>query len=886
MTSSESFTSSSASQLSESSDIDCARPWTPITPSDNIHPQSLLENHTIASSTTTTPTTTTCSLVSRYNPVEPFVACLSPPQTPINARAALTHSLPVELPGSLLLASQGFPQTDPISPPPSLHRRDTEESSLSSLPALSISPTTHEDDMDSLRHLTYPLRRNGRGVGTGDMPTYVIRGQPLPDPLPKITKPLTAMNLEELLECLPKLDTTTVSDLWLPAVRVHLQEVTSLFHDACQIKLDTLEKEAISHDDLIALAEDVRIITDTYHKTIQSAESLMERDIAARSDRLQDLEVQVQEVSEKLECKDDKISNQDLKIRQLRQTILEIVRILGAYMEANIPDFAELAHDPEAQDVFRIFCDYTRDRDSALLRFVRIPEVTVDRYVADIKEHKSLMSEYRHILQAQSEAMQRQSADLDANVDRYASLVQRMKERDHEILLLVEKNEEVAQSLNACEAALAQSEDEKKKLAQQYQELKGKMKSLELAHTLDIDQRDGQIAELRQKLGSAREEVLARRADVRNIMSQTQKDEPSPLEMPPSSIKHSSASKALRFLGMGHDRDKFRKQGLPGSRSMIGLSPTSTEFASSPLDSRYSSKEVAPVISRPFLQRTSSHDTGRHAPRAAELSVDGPGEVSLPSHLILQPRGTSLGATERFPALRSPVDVDKTLPAPPQRSLPKSTSFARLTDPANAVYSPMADEIASNYESGIYGQAGPRRVLSRIAEVSVQGSSEAGDNHVRDDAREYDYCDAEDADSVASSDREVYRKSIHVLDLLNSSRLPYSDTENDFQDPHRQERYLQPGTANISTDSQHPDIENGMARTMQLRPQARHDNLRSSLEPVGGEGYFDRQRASTLGVTTARDSVVSVSGYRSSDSDIEPKTVAQLYHQKPRHIRT
>ena len=612
----------------------------------------------------------------------------------------------------------------------------------------------------------------------------------------------------------------------------------------------------------------------------------MERDIVARSDQLQDLEVQVQEASEKIERKDCEIANQDLKITQLRQTILDVVRILGAYMEANIPDFADMLHNPEAQDVFSIFCDYSRDEDSGLLRFVRIPEVTVDKYLADVKEHKALLSEYLKILHAQSDTIQRQSADLDANVEKYASLVQRMKERDHEILLLVEKNEEVAQSLTSCEAALAQTETEKKELAQQFQELKGKMKSTELAHTLDIDQRDGQIAELRQKLGSAREEVLARRADVRNIISQSQKDDTPPLDLLPSSIKHSSASKALRFLGMGHDRDKFRKHGLPGSRSMIGLSPTSTEFASSPVDSRYSSKEVAPIISKPFLQRTSSHDTGSRVHRATELSVDGPGDSNLPSKLILQPRDASLGATERFPALRSPVDVDKNLPAPPRLSLPKSASFTRLTDPADAVYSPMADEIASHYEHGIYGQAGPRRVLSRIPEVSVRGSSEAGDNHVRDDAREYDYCDADDADSVASSDREVYRKSIHVLDLLNSSRLPYSDTENDFQDPDRQERDLHHGMANITKDSQHPDIENSMARTTQLRPQARHDNLRSVLQPNGGEGYFDRRRASTMAITTARDSMVSDPGYRSSDSDIEPKTVAQLYHQRPRHIRT
>lgn len=612
----------------------------------------------------------------------------------------------------------------------------------------------------------------------------------------------------------------------------------------------------------------------------------MERDIVIRSERLKDLESQVKEDSEKIQGKESKIADQELKIRQLRQTILDIVRILGAYMQANIPDWAEMTHNPEAQDVYRIFSDYSRDGDSGLLRFVRIPEVTVDKYVADLKESKSLMAEYHNILQEQSDTIQRQSSDLDINVDKYAKLVQRMKERDHEILLLVEKNDEVVKSLNDCEASLTQAKSEKSELAQQYQELKGKMKSAEIAHTLDIDHRDGQIAELRQKLRSAREEVLARRADVRNIITQTQKDEAFPVEMPTSATKPSSTSKALRFLGMGQDRDKLRKHGLPGSRSMIGLSPTTSEFASSLLDSRYSAKEVAPVISRPFLQRTSSHDNGSHAYNARELSVDGPGDLILPMKLTLQPRDASTGATERFPVLRSPVDVDKNLPAPPRLSLPKSASFARLTDPADTVYSPMAEEIASNYEKGIYGQAGPRRVLSRIPEVSVQGSSEGGDNYVGDDPHEYDYCGEDDADSVASSDREVYRKSIHVLDLLNSARLPYSETENDLQDSHRQERDLHQAFANGSKDSQHPDIEDGMARITQLRPQARHGNLRSALQPIDGEGYFDRRRASTSAIATARESIVSDSGYRSSDSDIEPKTVAQLYHQRPRHIRT
>jgi hypothetical protein len=240
------LTSISASQLSMSSDLDYIRPWTPITPKDRIRSQSLVESDTNAPPSSTT-TTTSCSLISRYNCATPSTACFSPPQTPINARAALNHSLPAELPGSLLLASQGFPQTDPISPPPSLHRRDTEGSSVSSLPALSVSSTVYEGDMDTIRHLTYPLRKSDRSGDIGEMPTYVITSRPVQEQT-QITKPLTAMTLEELMDCLSHLDSSTVSELWLPAMRAQLQQVTSLLQDACELRLDAILEETTSNN--------------------------------------------------------------------------------------------------------------------------------------------------------------------------------------------------------------------------------------------------------------------------------------------------------------------------------------------------------------------------------------------------------------------------------------------------------------------------------------------------------------------------------------------------------------------------------------------------------------------------------------------------------------
>ena len=620
----------------------------------------------------------------------------------------------------------------------------------------------------------------------------------------------------------------------------------------------------------------------------------MERDSQAQSTRVKDLEVQVEEAADKLEAKDDEITDQNLKIRQLRQTILDIVRILGAFLQANIPGWARLAQNPETEEVFRVFSDYSRSGDSGTLRFVRIPEITIDKYAVDIKEAKALVTEYRKLLQSQSDTIQKQSSDLDASVEKFAKVVQRMKERDHEILLVVQTNEDLVKRLEQCEEALAQTRKEKAESVQRCQELKGKMKSLEIAQTLELDQRDAQIVDLRQKLGSAREEIFARRADVRNILSQTHPHSQNQIPMinvrtPSSSTKiSSSTSKALRFLGMGQDRDKLRKPGLPGSRSMIGLSPTSLNFPTSALDSRYSSKEVAPPISKPSLRPASPYDNYGRVKQGREISVNGPGDLILPGPLSVRPRDTSLGATKRHGVLPTESDKEKSLPTPPRLSLPLSNYFDRdsAATGCEAVYSPMAEEIASNYENGIYGQTGPRRVLSKIPEGSNRGSSEGGDALVEDDAHDYGYCQ-DDVDSVASSDREVYRKSIHVLDLLNSSKLPHSDTENDL---HRQERRLgQEGeTTHYGEDEQHEDLENGINRLLQLRPQPANGNLRSAWPPTDGEPNVNEgATAIVVAKTRARESVASdADGYRSSDSDVVPKTVAQLYHQQPRHIRT
>jgi len=122
---------------------------------------------------------------------------------------------------------------------------------VSSPRALSVSSTAYEADMDTIRHLAHPLRKNDRNSDLGEMPSYVIGSQLAPDQAQsqaQIAKPFTAMNLDELLKCFPHLDSSTISELWFPALHAQLQHVTSLAEEVSEYKLEAmLQEKANNH---------------------------------------------------------------------------------------------------------------------------------------------------------------------------------------------------------------------------------------------------------------------------------------------------------------------------------------------------------------------------------------------------------------------------------------------------------------------------------------------------------------------------------------------------------------------------------------------------------------------------------------------------------------
>ncbi|KAJ9637993.1 hypothetical protein H2204_004583 [Knufia peltigerae] len=830
-------------------------PWTPKTPKDRTWLKSHPEEDV----------NTRLSVVTQKDSTVQSEFYRSPPETPLTLRS----SLPIELPGSLLLPSQGFPQTDPISPPPSLCliRRDTQDSTISSVPTLSTSASSNDITMDTLRNLTTSSRRNDQSI----MPSYTIGNRNAQEP--RITKPFTAMTVEELLDYLPQCkNNATVKDLWLPAMWNHIDKMAELILDATEIKVDDGLYQINISQDLNDFAYEIRLLSNSFRKIVESAESLAERDSRISHERLEALEAQNKDVSTKMHAKQKVVDRQSRMIEELNHTICDIVRVLGAFIETNVPRWIDTVEDPRTQEVLQLVSDYTSRGDDRTVPYFRVPEATISKYAQGLHEAHTVVSEYRKMLHGQVAMIREQSHSLDAYTRKYEGAVRLMKQRDHEMVMLMQQNQDMTKELENTKSALAQSQlanVEQEDLAQLYEELRVEMSTLKIEHRMELEKCEIEIGKLQQKLGSAREEVIARREDVKNIMSQTRAVLES-TRQPEPILRSSNASKALRFLGMEREKDKSKStSSLASSRSLMSFPP---DTANMPADLRCSFKEQAPRLSRPVAQHVGSFDQPFHAqnsPNAYTTSHLNLDDANPPS---ARPRAGSLSTLQNYAMSRLPMDTEKLLPDPPARPEPHRLSSARVADIPQCIASPTAAQIASDYfKNSVLGQTSARRVLSHIPELSMKKPPETSPQHdeARDQRRKSD-------DSVASADREMYRHSVCALDMLNSNTLPYDGTEHDLTkySQHRQTE-VSPGLEydEDAGVSEKAHFETAVANLHHIGPGS--GNLRAALG----------NRHRTLEVDNqARKSMVSdTSEYQTSDS--EPMTVTQLYHEGGRHIR-
>lgn len=395
----------------------------------------------------------------------------------------------------------------------------------------------------------------------------------------------------------------------------------------------------------------------------------------------------------------------------------------------------------------QVIADYSTLISETSTRYVRIPEATNNKNLTSLRDAQANVQKYRTVALSQSATIKEQSDQLERHIRKYEQCLLKAREKNHAVLLLDQKRTEMEEKIAEYEIALVRAESA---LAER-EILKERNDGLErqvAAVAKDVEDRDTQIAELRSKLGSAREEVLARQADVRNVIIQSQAMMGPPEASDTSS--QSSGSKTRKVMGRSKDKPKARHPLFSHSQSSFNIGfgkPLNPDLMSSPPDPKYSSKEVV-------NKRKKSNDliSSTASPSSSVYSRDSKDTARQndPFH-DARPRADSLGALEAMRQNVNPsrADIQKQLPSPPPAIIATPPNHPPPAPPHGD--SPMPRSF-SNRELQAYPDYSPqpaaRRILSDIPEASVE--------------------DAESprAPSATSSDREVYRRSMIALNAL------------------------------------------------------------------------------------------------------------------------
>ena len=479
--------------------------------------------------------------------------------------------------------------------------------------------------------------------------------------------------------------------------------------------------------------------------------------------------------------------------------------------------------------------------DTIVDSYLRISEETFQNFIGELRAAKKGVQEFRQLAKSQHELIQLHSSDLDRNTQKHAQFLQMINQKNHELQLLSAKVEEQAEVINQYASGQKTSHSvqvEHEELTKQCEDVEAAMQTMTSDHRKDIDHRDAEIANLRQKLGNAWEQVIVGKTDVKNVISQTQA-----LLAPPEMQRNgpdSLSGKERRMLAK-----KSNMSCIPSSKSMLSLSlcdATDLINLGSPSAINFKAR-MEPRSPRVGDQGqwTCGMPRKRSVPdlradkldfpdtRPARKDSLGGRRGGRPSDLHLLQSVVKGSVSSRSSTTPTPsINIDKALPTPPHvhesvhdlDSISDSVTGSVLHD---FTHVPKPTEHTTPTGLG-------KRILSGIPEISS----------------------VEDPDSpphsATSSDREVFRQSVAALSLIDMLR------ESDMRltpSPRRFGRAQRSGFEGLSL---------------------------GTLSPVGnGDGY------GPVEVGTAQ--MVRIGGQQGArkeqevtDDESPPKTVAEMYH--------
>lgn len=623
----------------------------------------------------------------------------------------------------------------------------------------------------------------------------------------------------------------------------------------------------------MAASTDARRISTTYESALQSAESLLERDTTACYERLAATEKGLEDALTTIDEKKDLLRQKDHVISGLQQTLEFVVRGLESFLHDHFRCDPRDTPDPRLEAVMHIIADHSSTIDNKITagRYMRLTEEAYLQDFAKLRAAETKILQYQELAWGQNKTIKSHSRKLDDYLRRYEHCIETINERDHELLLLVERNDKYEKLVDNYENGMCVSQSTKslqERLIKQNDDMDQTIKSMRLEHAKQLEDRDAEITNLRQKLGSAREEVLTHKADVKNVITYTQAML-SPAYSPGEMTLGGHTAKERKLLA----KETARKTHLPNSVSMTSMpffTDSRIDLSAALEGDPHSDKEmvsrvnkVGPVVPRmaariekpewacgipkkrsfPDLKRTDVSYPDL-APRPRKDSLGTTANIPLP-----QPRSDSLGIVANYmhtltlhapdpsSGHPSPIDIHKDLPNPPE-----TASRSDLYQDASGAYNggvrhPQNPAMPQNdYYTNMPPQ---KRVLSTVPEISIASSDS-------DKAMSSSL-------SITSTDREVYGKSLDALNLIEFMK------EGDLRSPRVCKRQSPRGESEnrgYGEDVSEEAVETGVAKAVRVGAVAAMNRAAS-------------RNGQNNGVVEAKES--------------PPKSVSEMYHFRQRN---
>jgi hypothetical protein len=465
---------------------------------------------------------------------------------------------------------------------------------------------------------------------------------------------------------------------------------------------------------------------------------------------LESAEADLREALAAADSQRDILFEKEEVIKALQHNTDAIVHVLGGFIEDTLPHCTGSIKSERVHQVMQVISDYSpstggpRPTPQLSSPFLRVPESMFRSHLKNLRDNQAKAQSYRNLAQDQIDLIKSQSADLDQRVIEYEKCMKTIKERDQRIRLLIEQNNAQKKAIQAYESRekVAESvEAEQERLVDQRQNIEWIIKNLKADHAKQIEDRDAEIDNLRQKLGHAWEEVLARKADVKNVISQTQALLTSP-ELPETAPDTVSAKEQL--VG----GDKTKRGAMSSSRSMLSLSLSEATLGFGNLDTPAAPLSAVERItydngSNLQFEPRSPHDEGWGCGIARKRrSIQNPRRAfSAIEDLKPRPRNNPLramsngqrpndlellqtllkGSVNESPTATS-INTEKALPTPPEAH----SEYASIhnSDGGRSVTEEVLEDLLLRPEVADHSLGSPvsqrKRVLSGIPEMSAE----------------------------------------------------------------------------------------------------------------------------------------------------------------------